>query len=207
MPQESAVSRKISNLVLDPACPVKIECVNMASPASFYVQVASHVSAAMQATLDLKMRLEINPQPVRCVCVGDFVASKFSEDCDELWYRARVDKIKGDKALVYFVDFGNFEETAKAGLMCLTEEDYSVPAGTLKCCLRGCEKSTPEMDAKFAREGQIKVCLMRIVLKMTRNKPANVSNILFAFMHHQESNPRSLVKHPTYFVAPTSRSE
>ncbi|RUS71412.1 hypothetical protein EGW08_020825 [Elysia chlorotica] len=163
-PQESETKpRKIKNLVLQQGCPTRVECVNMVSPAGFYVQVTSQVPATMQVTLDLKNRLDRSPEPVRSVAVGDFVASRFSEDSDVIWYRGRVDKVRGDKALVYFVDFGNFEERDKAGLMCLSETDCAESAGTLKCQLRGCETSTPEIDADFARDGQSQIDSIRVI--------------------------------------------
>ena len=36
---------------------------------------------------------------------GDFCVAKFTED--EMWYRARVEKIEGEMIRVQYIDFGN----------------------------------------------------------------------------------------------------
>ncbi|GFO25776.1 tudor domain-containing protein 1 [Plakobranchus ocellatus] len=155
--------KRISNLALEPGMQVKVECVNMSSPTAFYVQVTSQALASMEVTLNLKARLEKSPMPVSSVDVGDFVASKFSEDEDVIWYRGRVDKIEGDKATIFFIDYGNFEEKIKSELMCLSDEDCSVPACTLKCQLRSCERSTHDIDARFAAMRHDQIDSIKIV--------------------------------------------
>ncbi|GFS16179.1 tudor domain-containing protein 1 [Elysia marginata] len=219
-PQTSTVP-KINNLVLEPGSSTKVQCVNIVSPAAFYVQVTSQVPTNINLTQDLTTRLAEAPEPVSSVAVGDFVASMFSEDSDVIWYRGRVEKVDGDKVLVYFVDFGNFEERDKAGLMQLSEKDCREPAATLKCQLQGCKSSTPEMDAKLIREGQSQIDSIRVISQTEQGCVVDIVNsegkcITDLFQHTQEttstksrgqpdSKPSSSVKSPTSSSSPASR--
>ncbi|KAK3779736.1 hypothetical protein RRG08_035875 [Elysia crispata] len=190
-------TRKIKNLILESGCTTKVECVNMVSPTGFYVQVTSQVAATMAVTLDIKNRLEKSPEPMSSIAVGDFVASRFSEDSDVIWYRGRVDQVTGDKALIYFLDFGNFEERDKADLMCLSEQDCSESAATLKCQLQGCETSTPELDSDFARDAQSQIDSIRVIKQNEKNCVVDIldRNGLCISSRFQQPQRRSSVKH------------
>ena len=57
--------------------------------------------------------------------VGDFCVAKFQED--GLYYRARVLKVQGNRALVQFVDYGNEESTPVSELKILLQKLCHIP--------------------------------------------------------------------------------
>ncbi|XP_059144788.1 tudor domain-containing protein 1-like isoform X2 [Physella acuta] len=161
IPEEAP--KKISNLVLENKVPLKVECVNMMSASQFYVQVCDHVTSIAESMIGLNKRLQDKAEVLRTVSVGDFVASGFSQDEEPIWYRVRVDGVRGDKCSVFFVDYGNSEETLKSSLRKLSEEDFILPACTIKCRLNGCTRADAEMDKKFATLGQNMIDSIQVV--------------------------------------------
>ncbi|XP_005100406.1 uncharacterized protein LOC101849772 [Aplysia californica] len=169
---ESVQGRKIANFVMEKNKPIEAVCVFVVSPLEFYVQIMSHVTEARNITLALKTHIDSNPRPVTSVKVGDSVASKFSQDEEIIWYRCRVEKVTGDTCVLFFVDYGNFEECNISDLMQLRAEDVEMPACTVKCCLRGCTKdnavtdnihSLSEMDQVVVLDQNEDICTVDIL--------------------------------------------
>lgn len=73
---------------------------------------------------------------------GGYYACQFSGD--KQWYRACVLDIAEDESTcsVWFVDYGNCEDTESVNLRILTKQFASVPMRTIRCRLDGCDKVT-----------------------------------------------------------------
>jgi len=56
---------------------------------------------------------------------GDLCAAKFT---DGEWYRARVDRVAGNKVSLTYIDYGNKEDTTSAGLAVLESKFQQLPA-------------------------------------------------------------------------------
>ena len=56
---------------------------------------------------DLRQEMESNPPLPGAYTPkkGDMCASRFSQD--NQWYRAKIEKLEGGKATVFFIDYGN----------------------------------------------------------------------------------------------------
>ncbi|CAL1534624.1 unnamed protein product [Lymnaea stagnalis] len=137
---EMSSIRSIPNLTFDKILPLKVEFVSIVNASNFYVQISECIESLAHLSIALTSRLEQTPQPIKSINVGDFVASRFSQDKEPIWYRVRVESIKEDKCTVFFVDYGNLEDTEKSGLMMLSDEDLQLPACSVKCKLKGLEK-------------------------------------------------------------------
>jgi len=75
-----------------------------------------------------EMREELNANPPLPGAYhpqkGDIVAAKYSLDGE--WYRARIDKITGNAALVTFIDYGNQENATSKDIAPLPSSTFSV---------------------------------------------------------------------------------
>lgn len=77
---------------------------------TFYVQTMSEGPKAESLNAKFRQEFQVNPPlpgsftPKR----GEICAAKFTVD-DE-WYRVKVEKVQGNKALVHYIDYGNKEE-------------------------------------------------------------------------------------------------
>jgi tudor domain-containing protein 1/4/6/7 len=135
----------------------------------FYVQLTSDdesreaLSEKLQdecATADVKV-----PGP----CVGLACCAKFSED--EAWYRAVVEKVKGDQVTVRFVDFGNTDCVASSDLRELSAESLAVPPLAYRCLLEDCDADT--VSSKL--EDQILDQTLNVAFQTTESAPFTVN--------------------------------
>lgn len=81
-----------------------------------------------------------NTETPSVVEVGQYYACMFSGD--KQWYRACILDMSEDGHMcsVWFVDYGNCEDTETSNLRVLTETFASIPMRTVRCRLSGCDK-------------------------------------------------------------------
>jgi len=72
-------------------------------------------------------------RPLENVSIGDFCATRFSED--GLWYRARVAMNKTNSIHIVFIDYGNSEEKSPEEIYPLDESFAQLPAMAVACTL------------------------------------------------------------------------
>lgn len=86
---------------------------------TFYAQTSENGAALEKLMNDLRQEMESNPPLPGAYTPkkGDLCASRFSQD--NQWYRAKIEKIEGGKATVFFIDYGNREQTNTSSLAAL----------------------------------------------------------------------------------------
>lgn len=114
---------------------------NVVSLAEFYVQKADQESSLTE----LMSQVEEHCGSASLLSSGSLklglaCCAKFSED--NAWYRARVQKIDGQTVTVFFVDYGNLEETSIRNIRALSEDLAKTPMFAIKCSLYGVQKET-----------------------------------------------------------------
>ena len=122
------------------------------SPAQFYIQLAESYTTLEQLSTLLEescaqspMGGGVSPE------VGTFCAAQFSED--KLWYRARVTAVRGSKAEVCFIDYGNSERVGASELKPLQPQCAKLPCSAVPCTLHGLDPAvakSPEAIQKFS---------------------------------------------------------
>ena len=108
------------------------------NPGCFYIQVADQIGKLESVTEDLQNSCSapgaedhrLSPATKGAAC-----CAKFSED--DAWYRATVEKVEDQNVTVHFVDFGNYGETIKAGLLQPPENLLKTPLLAFECQLEG----------------------------------------------------------------------
>ena len=65
--------------------------------------------------------------------IGQLCCALYVEDYS--WYRAKIKEIRGDNALLYFIDYGNEETVSVRTLKQLRERYTVVPSQAVECCL------------------------------------------------------------------------
>ncbi|CAG2165944.1 unnamed protein product [Oppiella nova] len=116
-----------------------VEPSTVISPSLFYVRISdTQVGSAQFDDLDEQLNecyessLRQHTHPSQ-VTVGSFWCAQYSHD--ERWYRSRVVDVRADRALVYYVDYGNEEWVDCKLLMPLTRKFALYPALAVRCSL------------------------------------------------------------------------
>jgi len=88
----------------------------------FYCQYAENGNKLEQLMEKMRASLQADPPLAGGYKAkrGDFCVAKFTED--EMWYRARVEKIEGEMIRVQYIDFGNKESLSASRLAALPTE-------------------------------------------------------------------------------------
>ena len=124
----------------------------ISSPGLFWVQTAS------VAKQEIRLQ-EIIPQALRScppvsnvhdIKAGNLYLAPFKDESGEThFYRGRINQIRMDSVLVFFVDFGNTENVATKDLRVISAnviKDFSelvtIPGLALECCLAGIQPHT-----------------------------------------------------------------
>ncbi|XP_066928022.1 staphylococcal nuclease domain-containing protein 1-like [Clytia hemisphaerica] len=135
----------------------KVIVTEITSGATFWAQTLDNASQFEQMQQQLRQDLTDNPPlpgsltPRR----GDLVAAVF--DVDNLWYRARIEKIEKDKVHALFVDYGNRDVVNATKLASLPAQFVTYPAQareyTLACVkVPNDEEHVYELMQSFAKE-------------------------------------------------------
>lgn len=130
---------------------------NVVSLAEFYVQKADQESSLTE----LMSCVEEHCGSASLLSSGSLklglaCCAKFSED--NTWYRARVEKIDGQNVTVFFVDYGNSEDTSIRNMRALSEDLAKTPMFAIKCSLDGVQKETDcHSDAVIAKFEELTV--------------------------------------------------
>ena len=120
------------------------------SPRRFFIQMVHMEDAIAELAdklLDEYSALSPGERAVTSLRVGQLCCARYSDD--DAWYRAKVEKVDGDKASVLFVDYGNVEQVPLADVRQLTPEYLAIPAQTLECTLDGIRRYTDADTQKF----------------------------------------------------------
>ena len=108
------------------------------SPGDFHCQLASSSQAMAQLADDMRQyyggRLA---KPLPAVRAGQMCASHYP--ADGFWYRARVVEVRGERARVLYVDYGNAAISKVTELRRLDAEHCKLPLQAARCRLRGVE--------------------------------------------------------------------
>ncbi|XP_054169026.1 uncharacterized protein LOC128966212 isoform X2 [Oppia nitens] len=119
-----------------------VECMFPINPSQFYTHI-NHVDVGRAQWEDLEEQLNncYNKssllmtqltQPSQ-VDIGSFWVCCWADDSQ--WYRCRIVDVKGQEALIYYVDYGNKEWVKCSDLKPLTRQFATYPALAVKCCL------------------------------------------------------------------------
>ncbi|CAH1997114.1 unnamed protein product [Acanthoscelides obtectus] len=87
--------------------------------AHFYAQLVQDGAKAEALSAKLRQEFDANP-PLPCSYnpkKGDLCAAKFT--VDDVWYRAKVEKVQGGQATVHYIDYGNRETLPSSRLASL----------------------------------------------------------------------------------------
>ncbi|GFO47277.1 staphylococcal nuclease domain-containing protein 1-like [Plakobranchus ocellatus] len=97
----------------------KVVVTEVTDDLTFYAQTSENGASLEKLMDDLRQEMDSNPPLPGAYTPkkGDMCASRFSQDGQ--WYRAKVEKVEGGKATVFFIDYGNREETSASGLAAL----------------------------------------------------------------------------------------
>ncbi|XP_033738269.1 uncharacterized protein LOC117325879 [Pecten maximus] len=107
------------------------------SPSMLYLQLASQETNLNDLSTKLQAAYSANvcDISVEDLKKGYLCCTMYVED--NLWYRAEVEEVCGDKCHVLFVDYGNSEEVETSSLKVLTPEFMTQPAMGFRCALEG----------------------------------------------------------------------
>ncbi|ESP00578.1 hypothetical protein LOTGIDRAFT_157854 [Lottia gigantea] len=117
------------------------------SDGTFYVHLESEENRLTNLSEKLQDHYSKSSEPLDELTAGKICAAKFTED--DMWYRAKVEKIKGDEVKVRFADYGNVDTVTTDRVKKLRAEDISHPPLAYKCNLRGLENWTEEVNKEF----------------------------------------------------------
>ncbi|RUS90599.1 hypothetical protein EGW08_001596 [Elysia chlorotica] len=97
----------------------KVVVTEVTDELTFYAQTSENGAALEKLMEDLRQEMESNPPLPGAYTPkkGDMCASRFSQD--NQWYRAKIEKIEGGKATVFFIDYGNREQASTSSLAAL----------------------------------------------------------------------------------------
>ncbi|XP_073965068.1 putative ATP-dependent RNA helicase TDRD12 isoform X1 [Choristoneura fumiferana] len=105
-------------------------------PSSFFVRLAKFEDTMVGLNKDIDKYLEEKPGPLLNVKENDIVLAKFPDN--ECFERARVDLISGNKAKIFFVDYGDWREVPLKHLIEIPDKFITrLPFQAIECRLIG----------------------------------------------------------------------
>lgn len=143
---------------------VEVYVTYVVSPADFHCQLCTN-----EEQLDILMAEladycnSLPPEGNTCLTEGQVCAAASS--MDDAWYRAEVMQVCEDKAIVFFVDYGNSEEVPLSKVRPLMPRHAHLPAQAVWCSLTtdfSCEFET-NVCVDFDREATENVYTMEVL--------------------------------------------
>lgn len=126
----------------------KVVVTEVTDNLTFYCQNVDSGSTLEKLMEDLRSEMESNPPLPGAYTPkkGDKCAAQFSQD--GMWYRAKVEKVEGSDATVFFVDYGNREKTSITKLATLSANFQTLPPQATEYGL-ACVSVPTDEDAKM----------------------------------------------------------
>ncbi|XP_005100071.2 staphylococcal nuclease domain-containing protein 1 [Aplysia californica] len=125
----------------------KVVVTEVTDNLTFYVQKVENGSTLEKLMDELRQDMEANPPLPGAYTArkGETCAAKFSQD--NQWYRAKVEKVEGGEALVFFIDYGNRERTSVSQLAALSSNFKTLTPQATEYSL-ACVSVPSDEDAK-----------------------------------------------------------
>ena len=152
-----------------------IVVIEVVSIQEIYVQTVTEESASYIHTISEAVSLlsQFNTfvPPSSFPPVGSLCCAKFSQD--KMWYRCTIDSLCGDRASVFFVDYGNSDSVVLSDLAPCPEHCISLPLVAIKCGLAGLTSMTVQADMaiQFLKDHTTDCLLSAIVVSDCESIP------------------------------------
>lgn len=128
---------------------------------------------------------------------GDLCAALFS---DELWYRAKVDKIQGSQVFITYIDYGNKEITNTGNLANLPSTYQSLPPFAKEYSLAFIKLSADTENVDDAREAFFDATVNKELFLNVEYKVGSVSYVTLSTVDENDDIGKGLVQNGYVFV-------
>ncbi|KAK2725157.1 hypothetical protein QYM36_001568 [Artemia franciscana] len=141
----------------------KCQVVYVNSPKEFYVQLEKNIPEIDEMSEKINSYFSGNIFPKTEFKENTVCCAKFT--VDQMWYRGVIEKVSANSATIYFVDYGNRQETEFSDLRDLEEDQVVLPAQACKCALSFVDAGE-EMKSRFEEETSAKSLSLTVVRKI-----------------------------------------